>query len=161
MSTVELSAAELRDLASDPSRLHALAERLEAEAASEPCTGLAASWCHRCGDCACPHPENELADPCCPLHAPSSRHAAPAPVIDAEQWGRPGDHTMCIPSRIARLLADADGTTYGYGHGPGSSTIFGSAQGDVTIQIGQWVARHADGSITVQDERPVVTGGPA
>lgn len=44
------------------------------------CTGVAASWCPRCGDCACRDEEGELRGeglnhPDCPLHAPGSQHA--------------------------------------------------------------------------------------
>lgn len=45
------------------------------------CTGIAASWCPVCGDCACPRTvdgeriDNEGADDC-PLHAASSAHAS-------------------------------------------------------------------------------------
>ncbi|MCW8137275.1 MAG: hypothetical protein KIT58_00010 [Planctomycetota bacterium] len=45
------------------------------------CTGVAASWCPRCGDCACPRDEEGwltdagLSDPSCPLHALGSPHA--------------------------------------------------------------------------------------
>lgn len=44
------------------------------------CSGISASWCARCGDCACPRlesgePEGDLNDPECPLHAPDSTHA--------------------------------------------------------------------------------------
>lgn len=50
------------------------------------CTGVAASWCPRCGDCACPKDEHGervstlrpddfgMDDPSCPLHAPRSEH---------------------------------------------------------------------------------------
>lgn len=37
------------------------------------CTGLAASWCPRCGDCDCTDPD-ALTSPDCPLHAPAAAH---------------------------------------------------------------------------------------
>lgn len=45
------------------------------------CTGLSASWCPRCGDCACPRDDEgellgDMNDRGCPLHAPDSTHAA-------------------------------------------------------------------------------------
>jgi hypothetical protein len=42
------------------------------------CTGIAATWCPRCGDCKCPDGEPGVPtfnDPACPLHAPDSKHA--------------------------------------------------------------------------------------
>lgn len=77
----------------------------------------------------------------------------PQPV-NAVQWcpsGNPGDG---VPSEIVRLLARADGKTYGYGHGPGWSTVFGSEQGDITVLPGQWVIRHDDGRIEVTGTAP-------
>ena len=43
------------------------------------CSGVTARWCPRCGDCAC-DPESmadpdDMDDPRCPLHSPSSEHA--------------------------------------------------------------------------------------
>jgi len=49
------------------------------------CTGVSASWCPRCGDCECPRDEEtgelegDMNDAGCPLHAPSSTHAAGGP----------------------------------------------------------------------------------
>ncbi|MDF2990259.1 MAG: hypothetical protein K0S37_773 [Microbacterium sp.] len=60
-----------------------------------------------------------------------------------------------VPSEVTRLLATADGKTFGYGWGPGSSIIFGSEHGDIQVEPGQWVVRADDGMITVQDEEPV------
>jgi hypothetical protein len=59
------------------------------------------------------------------------------------------------PGPVQRLLARKDGYTFGFGYGPGWSLIFGSEQGDIAVQPGQWVVRHDDGTITVQDEAPV------
>ena len=42
------------------------------------CTGLAARWCPRCGDCTCPEEEREvrgLNSDACPLHALFTSHA--------------------------------------------------------------------------------------
>lgn len=58
-------------------RARALIEQAEAIEA-RACTGLAASWCPRCGDCSCPDREQTLDDRGCPLHAPGSDHAATA-----------------------------------------------------------------------------------
>lgn len=60
-----------------PDELRALADRIE----SARCTGIAASWCPIHGDCLCPRnedgePESDLNYDGCPLHAPSSSHAA-------------------------------------------------------------------------------------
>ena len=55
---------------------------------SEPCTGLAATWCPCHGDCTCPTVANtygdtdrpSMDDPDCPLHGDRSTHATwPAP----------------------------------------------------------------------------------
>lgn len=47
------------------------------------CTGVAAVWCPRCGDCTCPEdPTNrcirDREDPECPLHGERSTHADPS-----------------------------------------------------------------------------------
>lgn len=59
-----------------------------------------------------------------------------------------------VPSEVTRLLATEDGRTFGYGYGPGWSLMFGSENGDVTVLPGQWVIRHDDGTVTVQDNEP-------
>lgn len=61
-----------------------------------------------------------------------------------------------VPSEIMRLLATAEGKTFGYGYGPGWSIVFGSEHGDVKVEPGQWVIRHDDGSISVQDAAPSI-----
>jgi hypothetical protein len=59
-----------------------------------------------------------------------------------------------VPSEVVRLLAAEDGRTFGYGYGPGWLLMFGSEHGDVTVRPGQWVIRHDDGTVTVQNEPP-------
>lgn len=58
------------------------------------CTGVAAAWCPRCGDCECPTTEDgdrlSLDDPTCPLHSAESIHGH-----DSE------DSIMCRPERYA------------------------------------------------------------
>lgn len=52
------------------------------------CTGVAASWCPRCGDCNCPRNndgERMAESDDCPLHGSSSQHAIEQPV---EGWVR-------------------------------------------------------------------------
>lgn len=54
---------------------------------SQPlCTGVAASWCPRCGDCACRDSDGELRGdglnhPDCPLHNRASQHAEACMLI--------------------------------------------------------------------------------
>lgn len=50
-------------------------ELFDAETDWAACTGIAASWCPNCGDCACPDRERRMDDPACPLHATDSPHA--------------------------------------------------------------------------------------
>lgn len=71
-------------------------------------------------------------------------------IIKAVRWPPSGDG---IPSKVTRLLA-VDGMTWGYGYGPGWSMIFGSEQGDIVVQPGQWVVLHDDGRVTVEDSPP-------
>jgi len=76
------------------------------------------------------------------------------PVVDSP---RPVSVQFDVQSPVGpvvALLAEIDGRTYGFGWGPGSSVMFGSARGDVTVNSGQWVTRYPDGTITVTDERP-------
>lgn len=75
-------------------------------------------------------------------------------VIDSVQWAPSGNALDGVPGTVMRLLASEDGRTFGYGYGPGWSVIFGSEQGDIKLEPGQWVARLADGSITVTNHDP-------
>ena len=62
---------------SEPPTLDACREWIEDyEKRREACTGVSASWCPRCGDCACPRfaGERQEEDPCCPLHGRDSNH---------------------------------------------------------------------------------------
>jgi uncharacterized protein (TIGR02996 family) len=52
----------------------ARAARLDEETDWSQCTGIAASWCPNCGDCACADREESMSDPGCPLHSPDSPH---------------------------------------------------------------------------------------
>lgn len=75
--------------------------------------------------------------------------------IEALQWGTVGGFFMdVIPQEVCLFLSTAEGKTFGYGYGPGASMIFGSEQGDVKLEIGQWLVRLSDGSVVVEDERP-------
>lgn len=57
-----------------------------------------------------------------------------------------------VPSEVMRLLATKDGRTFGYGYGPGWSLIFGSEQGDISVNPGETVTRYDDGTIMVRRE---------
>lgn len=74
--------------------------------------------------------------------------------MKAVQWAPSGDALSGKPGEVMRLLASEDGTTYGYGYGPGWSMIFGHEHGDVAVLPGQWVVRHDDGTVTVEDVEP-------
>lgn len=57
----------------DPEALRTLADRVE----SRQCTGVSARWCPVHGNCRCSAVGYlGLNDPSCPLHAPTSAHAA-------------------------------------------------------------------------------------
>lgn len=73
--------------------------------------------------------------------------------VQAVQWCPDGQPLNGRPGQVMRLLAEG-GKTFGYGYGPGWSMMFGTAHGDITVQPGQWVIRHHDGTITVQNDPP-------
>lgn len=75
-------------------------------------------------------------------------------VVGAVQWAPSGNPMAGIPSEVVRLLASADGTTRGYGYGPGWSMGFGHEHGTVYVEPGQWVVRYADGRVEARDEAP-------
>lgn len=68
----------------------------------------------------------------------------------AVQWARDGNPLAGSPGEISRFLADADGKSYGYGYGPGWSMVFGSSQGDISLEPGDWLVRYSDGSYSVE-----------
>lgn len=75
-------------------------------------------------------------------------------AVETLQWGADGNPLNVIPGEVCLFLADEDGLTRGYGYGPGWSMIFGSPQGEIILEVGQWITRLSDGSIIVEDERP-------
>lgn len=70
------------------------------------CTGIAAGWCPRCGDCTGPDDPDRGAprdDPGCPLHAPDSRHGEDA---DEDEERDPRDlRIAALERQLGRLLA--------------------------------------------------------
>lgn len=60
------------------------------------------------------------------------------------------------PGYIQVLLANGT-KTFGFGHGPGTSTIFGTAHGDLKVEEGQWINKFRDGTFSVTDEPLRVT----
>jgi hypothetical protein len=70
----------------------------------------------------------------------------------ALQWAPSGNPFEAVPSEVTRFIAGDDGKTCGYGYGPGWSMVFGSACGDLQVEPGQWIVRHEDGSLTVEDD---------
>lgn len=75
-------------------------------------------------------------------------------AVETLQWGASGNPLEVIPGEVCLFLADEDGLTRGYGYGAGWSMIFGSPQGDIVLEVGQWLTRLSDGSVIVEDERP-------
>lgn len=75
-------------------------------------------------------------------------------AVETLQWGASGNPLEVIPGEVCLFLADGDGLTRGYGYGAGWSMIFGSPQGDIVLEVGQWLTRLSDGSVIVEDERP-------
>lgn len=88
-----------------PDIFEATYEPVEEPTQREPCTGVAASWCHNCGECTCPRNADGdwISDPEaiatayerrgeCPLHGASSRHAVTfpgatdPPLPPVERW---------------------------------------------------------------------------
>lgn len=75
-------------------------------------------------------------------------------AVETLQWGATGNPLEVIPGEVCLFLADEDGLTHGYGYGDGWSMIFGSAQGEIVLEVGQWITKLSDGSIIVENERP-------
>lgn len=75
-------------------------------------------------------------------------------AVETLQWGATGNPLEVIPGEVCLFLADEDGLTYGYGYGDGWSMIFGSAQGEIVLEVGQWVTKLSNGSVIVEDEQP-------
>lgn len=71
MSTDESAQQRIIELKAQADALLRQAAVLEAQS----CTGISASWCPVCGDCACTDREQALDDLDCPLHSPMSIHA--------------------------------------------------------------------------------------
>ena len=84
------------------------------------------------------------------------RELAKSPAVRAVQWAPSGNMLDGIPSEVLRLLATADGKTFGYGGGPGTTMSFGTAHGDINVAPGQWVVVREDGTITIEDEEPYI-----
>lgn len=82
-------------------------------------------------------------------------------VIAAVQWAPSGNALEGIPGQVMRLLATPEGKTFGYGYGSGVTIIFGSENGDVEVNPKDWVVKHRDRSITVQDYEPQLVGDRA
>ncbi len=54
------------------------------------CTGVAASWCPRCGDCTC-RKSGLTITPDCPLHSDDSPHAEEHLAALMGEWGLAND----------------------------------------------------------------------
>lgn len=98
-----------------------------------------------------PHP---VASPRLPVSVATDRtEDIMGETAQTVQWCPDGNPLNGIPGEVCLLLAE-DHLTHGYGYGDGWTMIFGTARGDIEVQPGQWVVRHPDGHITVEDERP-------
>lgn len=113
-----------------------------AETAIQPepeCTGDTASWCPRCGDCACPdehdNPDNgpTFDAPNCPLHGHASKHAkGPTATLECANITY-----ACEAARIGLSSVDAEVLT---DHGA-ASTLIGHLRSRLcTLRIGDDVA---------------------
>lgn len=76
------------------------------------------------------------------------REPATPDLVETVQWNG-------FPAPVVALLADEDGKTYGYGYGHGASMVFSFANGNVSVNTGQWVALWTDGTVTVHDTEPL------
>lgn len=79
--------------------------------------------------------------------------------LEALQWAPSGNGLDGRPGEVLTFLASNDGTTHGYGYGPGNSIDFGSEQGDVRVRPTQWIVRLVNENLSreffvVEDERP-------
>lgn len=74
----------------------------------------------------------------------------------ALQWCPSGHPLAGRPGEVLRFLSEG-GKHFGYGYGPGWSMIFGSAQGDIKVEPGQWIVKHR-GRIEVVDHKPAKGG---
>jgi hypothetical protein len=87
---------ELQDLTAEVRALlgpavvdSATASNKRSDVEQAACTGVAASWCPRCGDCSCPHlatGEREDQSESCPLHGHHSAHAEDTTRPDSDEW---------------------------------------------------------------------------
>lgn len=75
-------------------------------------------------------------------------------VLEAVQWCPRGNPFDGNPYLIQYFLRSAQGELFGHGYGPGWSTIFGSEQGDIALEPGQWLVRFDDGSLAVESDTP-------
>lgn len=69
-------------------------------------------------------------------------------VVESAHWAEHGPLSG-VPGQIMRLLASPDGKTRGYGYGPGWSIIFSHEHGSLSVEPGEWVHKHEDGSFSV------------
>lgn len=67
----------VEDMALEDQERAVLHEQARDEMVGAACTGIAARWCPRCGDCSCGEYPAEMNSPTCPLHASGSPHAEP------------------------------------------------------------------------------------
>jgi hypothetical protein len=87
-----------------------LARMREAELPKAECTGVAAVWCPRCGDCSCDKPPGVVSthdNPRCPLHGESSEHAEVEPRLApphgvAQLQSLYAEHRQALPLAFVR-----------------------------------------------------------
>lgn len=74
------------------------------------CTGLAATWCPRCGSCTCPQKasgERSLNGNDCPLHGPASDHADAEVPSDATAEAPTAEHSERLAGDLWDMPAEA------------------------------------------------------
>lgn len=82
-----------------------------------------ATWCPKCGDCACPYRfseqdgERTLDSPCCPLHAPNSKHAT--------EPSRDDDRMLLLKALLQEVFDELDSCNSNDGERTGDEFRFG------------------------------------
>lgn len=75
--------------------------------------------------------------------------------ISAIQWAPSGNFLEGNPVEVLRFVSTG-GVHRGFGGGPGFSMIFGTADGDISVNPKQWIVKYNDGSIKVEDSNPLL-----
>ena len=76
-------------------------------------------------------------------------------AVQAIQWVWSDDAEDEAPNDIVNMLALPGGQVHGFDRGPAGTTRFGTEHGDLVVEPGQWIAKHADGTFSVWDTDPL------